>query len=108
MNHPIVQQELLLRTRSQFALRQFELKQDSGIPNRISAHDCMRDASWHGYLPALLPEAFRSTEHAEALHLWEIRESDEILSMELGNTPKPVDSITSINPHLFLPHFRLN
>ena len=96
-----IQQEVLLATGTRFAGRQGNLKKNTENDGKaITEH--LKEACWNGLLKEMLPEIFVHSRSATELYMWQIRESDNYFTMEMGEFPEPLDYFFSIDPYAFM------
>lgn len=75
----------------------------NGPVHRISIHaDRMKDAVWDGMLGELLGDTVKRNGEGEPLTLWQVRQGDAILEIELCDYPHPLERGTSIDPYVFM------
>ncbi len=93
------QQEILLITGTSFASRQYSDKEDN---SKLNDTERLENACWNGLLPDMLPEIFEQPAAAKKLYLWEIRETESFIEVEMGEYPEPRDNYLSLDPYAFL------
>jgi hypothetical protein len=96
------QQEVLLVTDTHFTSRQYFERDSTESPKNLSASEKLQEACWNGFVQEMLPEAFLPGNQPSKLFLWQLREANNFLSLEMGEYPKDIDSYHSIDPYLFL------
>ena len=96
------QQEILLITGTSFASRQWCRNDGSGEDNRLSEKDQLEEACWYGLIKEMLPELFVQPEGAKNLFLWQVREGESFLELDMGEFPLEKDKCLSIDPYSFL------
>jgi hypothetical protein len=97
-----IQQEIVLVVNTTLSNKQWTEKDIPGGANNRPACDKMEEACWNGLLDELLPELIDRSPSGQRLYLWQIRMHDAIIDMELSEFPGTIDSVFSIDPHLFL------
>jgi len=102
------QQEILLIRDSSFALRQCCALDDKGDANLLSVSEQLQNACWNGLLPEMLPEIMEPRFKHEPLYLWQIKEADAFLEIELCEEPEKKDRYFSLNPYQFLEYLHHN
>jgi hypothetical protein len=97
-----VQVEVLLITTTSFLTRNWIKKEDNS-PNRpFSETEQLQEACWNGLVQQMLPEVFTEPSNGGILYLWDIKETQCFLQLELSEFPLSIDRRTSITPHSFL------
>jgi hypothetical protein len=101
------QQEILLITGTKFSEREWAEKivEDK---NKLSATEKLEDACWNGMLDEMLPELIQKTQEGKKLFLWQIRNCNSFLEIELGDSSPILDRENSIDPYLFVSKIPLN
>ena len=97
-----IQQELLLITGTTFSSRQCCGKDEAENSGHLSENDQLQEACWNGLLKEMLPELFEQAASSKSFYLWQIREAESFLEIELGEFPTERDKHFSINPYAFL------
>ncbi len=97
------QQEILLVTGTSFTSGNFCETSDGLSYNHLSEKEKLEVACWNGLLPVMLPEIFNQYAANKKLYLWEIREGDSFIELELGEQYMEFEKILSIDPYSFLP-----
>lgn len=95
------QQEVLLVTGSGFANRQYLEKDSTENTKNLSQEERLKEACWNGMLRELLPELFFQTWNAK-LFLWQMREAQHFLALEMSEEPVDIDYYASIDPYCFM------
>lgn len=102
------QQEILLITDSQFASRQWMERDENPQSNNLSEREKLEDACWNGVFRTMLPEICGTEDSGKFLALWQIREANAFLDLELGEYPQPIEKEHSLNPYIFIDLLNLN
>jgi len=102
------QQEILLITDSHFASRQWIDRDDTPQSKNLTEREKLEDACWNGLIRAMLPEICGTEENGKFLALWQIREANAFLDLELGEYPQPIDKEHSLNPYIFIDELLMN
>lgn len=103
MKTNFTQQEILLLTGTSFSSRQCYQKDDKDYQKPLTEKQQLAEACWNGLLRDMLPEVY---EKNEILYLWQIRETNAFIEIELGELPEEMEKYFSIDPYSFLPwHF---
>ena len=89
------QLEIILLTGTGFSSREWIRK--DGTESHGNLNEQLEEACWNGLLPEMLPEIIDSN-----LLLWQIREGDSYLEIDMGEYPAEKDLYFSIDPHNFL------
>jgi hypothetical protein len=94
------QQEILLITGSNFMSGQWSRKEN--VDADLTDKEQLKEACWNGLLKELLPEICGQGADAGLLYLWQIKETDSFLELELGEFPPAIEKYYSLNPHSYL------
>jgi len=94
------QQEVILITGSRFANRQ-HLEKDAE-QSRGNQDEKFREACWNGMLKEMLPEIFLMADEPSKLFLWQMREAQHVLALQMAEFPIEVDKVNSIDPYCFI------
>ena len=97
----IIQQEVLLKTDTQFAHRQWAEKDITGSEN-LSAIEKLEKACWDGLLKEMIPELDITLVPTRKLWLWQVHETRSFLALDFNEYPGPKENYSSIDPYLFL------
>ena len=95
------QQEVLLVTGSGFANRQYLEKDSAENSKNLSQEERLKEACWNGMLKDMLPELFFMTRNAK-LFLWQMREAQHFLALEMAEEPVDIDYHASIDQYCFM------
>lgn len=106
MSRYLNQQEVILITESRFANRQ-HLEKDAE-QSKQSQDEKFREACWNGALKEMLPEIFLMSEEPAKLFLWQMREAQHLLALQMAEYPLEVDKVNSIDPYCFLEKLELS
>lgn len=96
------QVEVLLMTGTSFLAGNWIPKDDSPAGRQLSDMEKLQDACWNGLLEAILPEVLVKPANDGILYLWDVKEAEAFLELELSEVPLPVDGRLSVTPHLFM------
>ena len=102
------QQEILLITDSNFASRQMIDRDDTPQAKNLTEKEKLEEACWNGLIRSMLPEICGTEDNGKFLALWQIREANAFLDLELGEYPQPIDKEHSLNPYSFIDQLLLN
>lgn len=102
MGYASAQQEIILVSGSRFATRQYIERDVADNSGQKSAEDRFKDACWNGLLREILPEIFIMSGNHPGLYLWQMREAQHILALEMAEFPTEIDLHQSIDPYYFL------
>ena len=102
MENNLTQQEVLLITGTRFLSREWCDKNPEQNSNQFTEKEKLIDACWNGILKEILPEILEQAEDGNALYVWEIKETNNILQVELGESQLPKDKYFSLEPDVFL------
>jgi len=100
------QQEVVLISGSRFANRQ-QLERDAE-QSKVTPEEKFREACWNGLLKEMLPEIFLMTDEPSKLFLWQMREAQFVLALQMAEFPTEVDLINSIDPYCFMSTLELS
>jgi hypothetical protein len=103
-----MQQEILLLTATSFAHRQEYQNRDAASPANLTQKEQLEDACWKGMLQEMLPEILQKSANGKHLPLWQIRDAETFLELELGESPEANENYYSVYPSNFLPTKYLN
>jgi hypothetical protein len=101
MKSIITQQEVLLKTDTWFAQRQWADNDSPGAQD-LSAIEQLEKACWEGLVKELIPELDLSPDNAKKLWLWQIHETQSFLALDFYEFPGPKQREYSIDPYLFM------
>ena len=96
------QQEIILVSGSGFASRQYCERDGSENAKNLSQSEKFKEACWNGLLKDILPELFYMSGPDAKLYLWQMRECQHILALEMAERPGAIDFHASIDPYCFL------
>lgn len=102
MPTPATQQEIILVSGSRFANRQYIEKDTTDNQQNQSREEKFREACWNGILKEILPEIFLLSGNQPGMYMWQMREAQFILAMEMAAVPTDIDLYLSIDPYYFL------
>ena len=102
MKKNMMQQEILLVTGTSFTSEKLCKKDDSWRDDHPIENERLEEACWNGLLQAKLPEIFLKAANGNILCIWQIKEADAFLVLDLGEMPAAIDSQLSIVPYSFL------
>ena len=96
-----VQVEILLMTGTSFLAGNLTNKDGNPENSRFSENEQLQDACWNGLVQQKLPELWINPFNDGILYIWDIKEADSFLELELGEVPLPVNHRKSISPRCF-------
>ncbi|HAN65541.1 MAG TPA: hypothetical protein DCQ34_04365 [Chitinophagaceae bacterium] len=102
MGRVSTQQEIILVSASRFASRHYCEKDRMDQSSRQTGEERFREACWNGLLKEILPEVFIMSGQDPELFLWQMREAQHILALEMASYPTEVSRHRSIDPYYFL------
>ncbi|MEO6488814.1 MAG: hypothetical protein ABIO04_02650 [Ferruginibacter sp.] len=102
MSNNSTQQEIILITGSRFANRQYSEKDSLENSKNLSQDEKLREACWNGMLKEMLPELFFMMDTDVKLFLWQMREAQHVLALQMAEQPAEVDYYASIDPYCFM------
>jgi hypothetical protein len=100
MEKSATQKEILLMTGTSFTARNYADRNDSGKASPLTEIEKLEEACWNGLLKEMLPEVFEKADNK--LYLWQIREADSFIELELAEAPTAKNSQFSLDPYSFL------
>ncbi|MFT3935403.1 MAG: hypothetical protein QM726_17385 [Chitinophagaceae bacterium] len=96
------QMEILILTGTSFSASRFTEKNEAtGKPARTEK-ELLTEACWNGMLPEMFPEICEQIPEGKKMYLWEIKEADTFIDLELGEMQEDKDRYFSVNPYIFL------
>jgi hypothetical protein len=98
-------QEILLVQGTGFASRQFcENKETkAGVAgNYLTQHEKLKEACWNGQLKDMIPELFFHFPEDSKMYMWQMREGEGLLTMEMSEEPSELDFQASIDPYIVM------
>lgn len=98
-------QEILLLTGTTFSKREW-CEKISDKKNNLSEKEQLEEACWNGLLPEILPEVYLHSESDKKLFLWQIKQGNSFIDLEMGDIPEETEKEFSIDPYSFL-HLQL-
>lgn len=109
MERKYVQIEILLVVGTAFSAGgEWVKKEDDPSGRQRSESERLQEACWNGLLKTMLPEIWIDPPSGGTLYLWEVREAQSVLTLELSEVPLPIDPTNSITPDSFLSQQNLN
>ena len=97
------QQEIILVQGTRFASRQFvEKKKPTLSNNYLANNEQLKEACWNGYLKDAMPELFLPFPTNASMYLWQMREGENVLTMEMAEEPTALDFQASIDPFIIM------
>ena len=102
-----VQIEILLVTGTTFSAGNWVGK-EADPPGQLSESERLQEACWNGLIKTMLPEIWVDPPDGGTLYLWEVREAQSFLTLELSEVPLPIGPAHSITPDNFLSQQNLN
>lgn len=103
MGNRQAQQEILLLKGNSFTARQHHNRNENGKPENLSPEEQLEEACWNGLMQELIPEVYEHPDTDKPLYLWQIRESNSFLELDLSEElPEVKDDYFSIDPYAFM------
>ncbi len=99
------QQEILLLTGTSFSAREWSYK-DTDKKNSFTEREQLEEACYNGLLEEMLPEVFIKMPSEKTMYLWDIKQGNSFIELELGELPGDKENYFSIDPYSFL-HLQL-
>jgi hypothetical protein len=104
----IINQEILVFGGTHFSRQEFCSEKASGSgPTTYSSIEELERACWAGILCEILPELTKPASGCK-LFIWNVFTAEHFLLINQGTYPRPVESETSVDPHLFILSVHLN
>jgi hypothetical protein len=97
-----IMEEIMLVTNTTLFQRQLSEKEASERSGLLSREEQLEQDCWNGLLEELLPEIVVQPGYGNKLFLWEIRQGDASLHIQLSESTVHLDMQQSIDPYLFL------
>jgi hypothetical protein len=97
------QMEIIILTGTSFSASQFSDKNEAASKPGRTEKEILTEACWNGLLPEILPEIIEQIPAGKKIYLWEIKEADTFIELELGELQEDKDRYFSINPYSFIP-----
>jgi hypothetical protein len=97
------QMEVIILTGTSFSASRFSDKNEAANKPARSEKEMLTEACWNGLLPEILPEIVEQIPAGKKMYLWEIKEADTFIELELGELQEDTDQYFSINPYSFVP-----
>lgn len=108
MNKNSTYKEILLFTGTHFSSMQYSERNGEETGKQFNERDQLKEACWNGLMPELLPEVFDKHEDTRQLFVWEVREENSFIGLEMGEAPEAVDRFDSIDPYRFYSSLQMN
>ncbi len=102
------QMEIIILTGTSFSASQFSDKNEAASKPGRTEKEILTEACWNGLLPEILPEIVEQIPAGKKIYLWEIKEADAFIELELGELQEDKDRYFSINPYSFIPEQALS
>jgi len=97
------QMEINILAGTSFSASQATDKNEAASKPGRTEKEILTEACWNGMLPDILPEVFVQMPTGKKMYLWEIKEADAFIELELGELQEDKDKYFSINPYAFIP-----
>ncbi len=108
MNKNSTYKEILLFTGTHFSSKQYSEKNGEETGKQFNEREQLKEACWNGLMPELLPEVFNKHEDTRNMFVWEVREEDSFIGLEMGDAPGSIDRFESIDPYRFYSSLHMN
>ena len=102
MSHETCQQEILLSYNSDFLFRICVDRANSETEGESIDSEKIEEACWDGLLKEEFPEIFHLGSDGRPLYIWEIRDYNAVMKIDLGEYPCAKDDYCCIDPYKFL------
>jgi hypothetical protein len=96
------QQEVLVLTCTKFTAKAYQKKDIAETEKNQSEKECLKNDCRNGMLNDRLPEAFAMADPNAEMYIFQMREEQHFLLLEMGETPPEIDSFYSIDPYHFM------
>ena len=96
------QQEVILVTGTGFTSKQYHERDSLDGSKNLTEREKLQEACWNGLIQEKLPEVFFPAQDNNRVYLWQLKEGNHTLSLELGEFPQAIDSLYSIDPYAFM------
>ncbi len=96
------QQEILLMTGTRFSSRQCSDKNDATAHQNLNEKERLEEACWNGMIKDMLPEICDKNSEDKQLYLWQIKEGESYIELELAEFPEEKDKYFSIDPYALM------
>ena len=97
-----VQMEVLLMTGTSFLAGNRVRKDADVVERNYTDIEQLQEACWNGLVKTMLPEVWIEPPNGGILYLWEVKEAESFLQLEIGEIPLPIDPRLSLKPSYFL------
>jgi hypothetical protein len=97
-----VQLEVLLVTGTTFLAGNWIKKEETPADIFLSEIEQLKEACWNGMLETMLPEVWIKPPNDGVLYLWDVKETQSFLELDLSEVPAKIDPKLSITPQSFL------
>ncbi len=101
MKNEAAQLEILLMTGTTFSSRQYCAKENPEMNKPLSEIEKLEEACWNGLVHEMLPEIYGQYINSK-LFIWKISGASSFLNLEMGEFPKEINKLFSIDPYSFL------
>lgn len=101
MKTDATQMEILLVTGTSFSSRQLIGREHLPDTPKDDKEN-LESACWNGLLQEMLPEIIPGSHGSNQIFLWEIKEGNKTIELEMGKTPGNPDHLLSIDPYTIL------
>ena len=95
--------EIMILTGTSFSASQISDKNEETSKPGRTEKEMLTEACWNGLLPEMLPEIVEQIPAGKKIYLWEIREADAFIELEMGELQEDKEKYFSINPYAFIP-----
>ena len=102
MKNKIRQQEILLAFNSSFLSKIYFEKCNAGSSDISIELEKIEEACWNGLLEEVLPEVFTANTSDKPIYIWEIREYNSMMEIDMGECPSGKDNYLCIDPYKFI------
>ncbi len=102
MINRIRQQEILIAYNSSFLSKIYFEKCNAGSSEIFIILEKIEEACWNGLLEEVLPEVFTMNTPHRPIYIWEIREYNSIMKIEMSEYPSSKNNYLCIDPYKFM------
>jgi hypothetical protein len=102
MANNYIQMEVLLMTGTRFLAGNWVRKDANAVERNYTEIEQLQEACWNGLVKTMLPEVWIEPPNGGILYLWEVKEVESVLELEISEIPLPIDPRLSLAPRYFL------
>ena len=95
-------QEIIIVSASRFANREYCEKKPEIQGKKPEKNASLKEACWNGMLKDMMPELFFHFDSDSKMYMWQMREGERLLTMEMSEEPSELDFQASIDPYIVM------